>query len=194
MTAVKQWAVNRWIGLAFAIGSTCFAAASIASQWSSVTRPGIGVTFFIGSVFFTTAGFLQWVQCRDRASLIQLAGTLFFNVSTFAAMNTALTTHQSNLRVWTPDAFGSICFLVASELSVYAVCNAWVCVRRSSRDWQIAALNMIGSIAFGVSAVASYIQPSKDEPVSAVITNAGTSLGAICFLLGALLLRNVRDP
>jgi hypothetical protein len=50
------------------------------------------------------------------------------------------------------------------------------------------ALNMLGSIAFGVAAVASLIEPSRNEPVSATIENAGTALGALCFLAGALLL------
>jgi hypothetical protein len=204
-----------WIGLGFGLGSVCFAAASIASQWSSVTRPGIGVTFFVGSVFFTAAAYGQHFQSvnverdpdrrrrlRSRlrpaswdprridwlASAVQLAGTVFFNVSTFEAMQTALTTHQANLRVWAPDAFGSVCFLVASELALAEVCHRWLCVEKRSREWWIAGLNMVGSIAFGVAAVTSIIEPSTNEPVSAVITNAGTTAGAVCFLAGALLL------
>ena len=106
------------MAILFAIGSTCFAVASFISQWGSVPRPGLGVTFFAGSIFFTTAAFLQLRGSRTHgdkvASAIQFAGTLFFNLSTFAAMNTALDAKQANLRVWTPDVFGSICFLVSS--------------------------------------------------------------------------------
>jgi hypothetical protein len=47
---------------------------------------------------------------------------------------------------------------------------------------------MLGSIAFGASAIASLLEPSSGQPVSARIANAGTSLGGICFLIGALLL------
>ena len=50
------------------------------------------------------------------------------------------------------------------------------------------ALNLLGSIAFGISAVASFIEPASGEPVSARLANGGTSLGGLCFLVGALLL------
>ena len=90
--------------------------------------------------------------------------------------------------MWTPDAFGSVCFLVASELALAGVCHRWICWRTRSRDWQIAALNMLGSVAFGVAAVTSLVEPSTSEPVSAAIANAGTTFGALCFLAGALLL------
>ena len=50
------------------------------------------------------------------------------------------------------------------------------------------AFNLLGSIMFGVSAIASLLEPASGEPVSARLANAGTSLGGICFLIGALLL------
>jgi hypothetical protein len=184
-----------WMGLLFALGSLCFAVAAIVSQWASAPRPAIGVTYFVGSIFFTAAACLQWRStARDPrgtdwwASAIQLAGTLFFNVSTFAGMKHGFDARQSNLRVWTPDVFGSICFLVSSELAYAAVCGRWFCLRPRSLSWRIAALNLVGSIAFGVSAVTSLIEPSTQEPVSAAIANAGTAVGALCFLAGALLL------
>ncbi|TML06615.1 MAG: hypothetical protein E6G41_06485 [Actinobacteria bacterium] len=203
-----------WMGVLFGIGSSCFAVAAIASQWASAPRPAIGVTFFVGSLFFTTAAGLQfheainvergpehltraafhrWWSWEPKridwlAAAIQFVGTLFFNVNTFAGMQEGLTTRQELLRVWTPDIVGSICFLVASELAYAEVCHAWLCFKDRTRSWWIAALNMLGSIAFGVSAVTSLIVPSTDEPVSAAIANAGTTVGALCFLAGAALL------
>src|ERR1044072_2040903 len=54
-----------WISVLFAIGSACFLVAALASQWASVTRPGIGVPFFAGSIFFTSAAYLQhWLAVR----------------------------------------------------------------------------------------------------------------------------------
>ena len=202
------------MGVLFAIGSLCFALAAIVSQWASAPRPAIGVTYFVGSIFFTTAAYLQFGQAADvehgpapgaarrrwrpaswqprridwLASAIQLAGTLFFNVSTFAGMKHGFDARQTNLRVWTPDVFGSICFLVSSELAYAAVCHRWFCVRLRSPSWRIAALNLVGSIAFGVSAATSLIEPSTQEPVSAAIANAGTAVGALCFLAGGLML------
>jgi hypothetical protein len=202
-----------WIGVLFAIGSVCFLVASMVSQWASAPRSGIGVTFFVGSLLFTSAGYLQYAETvnvdrgpgrrgRERwrpvsweparidwlAAAVQFAGTLLFNVTTFEAMKRGLDTRQSNLRVWTPNALGSICFLVASTLAFAEVCHRWTCVRRRSLSWWIVALNLLGSVAFGVSAAAALIEPSTNEPVSAAIANAGTSLGAACFLLGAVLL------
>jgi hypothetical protein len=185
---------HRGVAALFAVGSMLFAIASFTSQWASASRPAIGVTFFAGSLAFTSAAFLQLRASRggprgDRsAALIQFAGTLFFNVSTFAGMQKGFDARETDLRVWTPDVFGSICFLVASELSLAGVCGRWVCWRSGSSAWRIAALNMVGSIAFGISAVASLIVPRTSEPVSAAIANAGTTSGALCFLAGALLM------
>jgi predicted membrane protein len=206
--------IGWWMGVLFAIGSACFAIAAIASQWASAPRPAIGVTFFVGSLFFTTAAGLQfheainvergpehlsraafrrWWSWEPKridwlAAAIQLVGTVFFNVNTFAGMQDGLNARQELLRVWTPDVVGSICFLVASELAYAEVCNAWVCFKNRTLSWWIVALNMLGSIAFGVSAVTSLIVPSTHEPVSAAIANATTALGAVCFLIGGVLL------
>ncbi len=198
----------------FAIGALCFTAGGVASQWEATPRRWIGVTFFVGSLFFTSAAYLQYSEAVNAerglgprkhparwrpaswepkridwlATVVQLIGTLLFNISTFAALNTNLTTRQANARVWAPDAFGSIAFLVASELAFAEVCHRWISFRNRTLSWKIVALNLLGSIAFGASAVASLIEPSSGEAVSARIANAGTSFGGLCFLIGALLL------
>ncbi len=205
---------NWWMAVLFAVGALCFAAGGIASQWAASPRPWIGVAFFVGSLFFTSAAYLQYSEAVNvergigprrhgvhwrpasweprridwLATLVQLIGTLLFNLSTFAAMHHNLTTRQTNARVWAPDAFGSIAFLIASELAFAEVCHRWICFKHRTLTWKIVALNMLGSIAFGASAVASLLEPASGEPVSARIANAGTSFGAICFLIGALLL------
>jgi hypothetical protein len=53
--------------------------------------------------------------------------------------------------------------------------------------WRIAWLNMVGSILFMASALASYVLPSG-ELVSTRVSVAGTLLGALCFLIGAVLM------
>ena len=176
----------------FALGSACFLVASMASQWATAPRPAIGVTFFVGSIFFTLAAGLQLAQASgtpDRlAAVIQLAGTLFFNLSTFEGMKRGLDAKQADLRVWAPDVYGSICFLVSSQLAFAHVCRRWFAVRWRSGAWRVVAVNLLGSVAFGVSALAALIEPSTGEPVSAAVTNAATSVGALCFLVGAILL------
>jgi hypothetical protein len=187
--------VTRWIATLFALGSACFLIASVTAQWASSSRPAIGVVFFVGSLLFTAAASLQygppsWEPKRIDwlASAIQLAGTLLFNVSTFLALEHGLDARQTDLRVWAPDAFGSVCFLAASALAYGEVCRRWWCVQPRSLSWWVVALNLTGSVAFGFAAIASLVNPSTDELVNVRITNAGTSLGAVCFLIGAILL------
>jgi YrhK-like protein len=203
-----------WMSVLFALGSLCFTVAALAAQWGSSSRPAIGVTFFVGSIMFTSASYLQYSETvnversleprtRSRrwrpasweprridwlAAAVQLVGTVFFNVSTFAGMKHGFTAHQSNHRVWAPDALGSICFLVSSELAYAEVCHRWVCLKLRSLSWRIVSLNLLGSIAFGAAAIASLIEPSSGEPVSARVANGGTALGGLCFLVAALAL------
>ena len=117
----------------FVIGAACFTLGGFVTQWSAVSRPAIGYVFFVGSIFFTTAGYLQFAEARASgtrtdvvASLVQFVGTILFNISTFAALRHNLTTHQDNARVWAPDAFGSIAFLVSSGMAYYAICGRWL--------------------------------------------------------------------
>jgi hypothetical protein len=203
-----------WMAVLFAIGSLCFLVGGVASQWESSPHTAIGVVFFVGSLFFTSAGYLQFAEAANverglgprrqgrrwrpasweprridwLAALVQLVGTVLFNISTFATLNHHLSTHQVNGRVWAPDVFGSIAFLMSSGLAFAEVCHRWVCLHRRSLSWWIVAINLLGSIAFGVSAVASLTEPSSGEPVSARIANAGTSVGGACFLVAALML------
>ena len=87
------------------------------------------------------------------ATIVQLVGTLYFNVSTGFAFFAALDTAQSNRLIWRPDALGSICFLVASGLAWAEVAHGLFRRARGLSGW-IAFLNLMGSVAFGVSAVA----------------------------------------
>ena len=178
-----------WIAVLFMVGSALFALGS-APFYSELVEPQVvGVTFFAGSVFFTLASLLQFGQTPrpDRldwwAAGVQLIGTVFFNITTFTAMNDALSTTQEDLRVWAPDALGCICFLVASALALAAVWG------RRDTSWRIAVWNMTGSVFFGIAAVASWVVPDTGELLNTEATNAFTFLGAVCFFAGAWLSR-----
>jgi hypothetical protein len=179
----------RTIGLLFALGSVCFLIGPAPGYIQLVGSAADGVTFFVGSIFFTSASALQLAATprEERADwwacVVQLAGTLFFNVSTFDAMNEALDTSAENRLVWTPDVFGSICFLVASWLAYSVRRHA-----RPTADWWIAALNLGGSVAFGISAVVAFVVPSTGTELDLAAANWTTSLGAAGFLAGALLM------
>ena len=60
-----------------------------------------------------------------------------------------------------------------------------VVVAPRSLSWLITALNLLGSIAFGASAVASYVVPASDQPRNVTLMNLGTFVGALAFLVGA---------
>src|SRR5207248_328189 len=111
-----------------------------------------------------------------------------FNVSTFVAIWATAGSVQAQHHVWRPDVFGSACFLVASALAWFEACHGWAAWRPRSLAWWITGVNLAGSVAFGFSAVASYVVPGTTEMLSVPVTNLGTFVGALCFLAGAVLL------
>jgi hypothetical protein len=180
-----------WVAALFAVGSACFAVGAVPAYVDAVGVAADGITFFVGSLFFTSAAALQLRLSTDRAErwagAVQLIGTLLFNISTFDALQSSLSADQADHRVWTPDAFGSIAFLVASALAYSGVRRPWLRWRPRDLEWSVTTSNMVGSIAFAVSAAASYVL-SDDTLRDAQRANAGTFLGALCFLAGAALL------
>jgi hypothetical protein len=207
-------AIAWWIGVLFAVGSVCFALGAMPGYVDEVGDTADAITFFVGSIFFTSAALLQYLEVanaprRDAVSgvherwrlatwephriewwsvLVQLAGTIFFNLSTYHAVDQTLSSAQINELVWRPDVAGSICFLVASGLAWVEAGHGWWSWHPRRLSWRITALNMLGSIAFGVSAVASHVVPSTDQVRNVMLMNLGTFVGAVCFLVGAILL------
>lgn len=210
---VAHIALGWWVAVLFMIGSGCFAAAAVPGFASAVPAGVPGVVFFVGSIFFTAAGLGQlgqavrpgWSERRGSsrilrprdivwwACVVQSAGTIWFNLNTFEAMQAGLSVHEQNLRIWTPDMIGSICFLMASELAIWAVCRCALCIRHRNTPWLIAIVNMVGSVLFMLSAIAALVLPSTDSLLDASVANSGTCLGGICFFWGARLLLSVPD-
>lgn len=193
--------------LGFAVGSLCFAIGACPGYFALVGSTATNITFFVGSVFFTLAGFIQfrltgrwrrgaWKSKADWddwwSAGIQLAGTLYFNVSTFAALFFDSSAAQYQHHVWRPDALGSICFLVSASLAVAATTHTESLWDPDARNWWSTWLGMAGSILFGISAVAAYIAPGSGNPLSEEWVNLGTFFGAICFLAAALLVKPSR--
>jgi uncharacterized iron-regulated membrane protein len=166
----------------FAVGSACFLIGPFPGYQQLVGATAAAVTFFAGSIFFTAGGALQtWLAVPQRgaalwAAAIQSAGTLFFNVTTFRALHTAVTAPDYNRLVWRPDALGSICFLVSGVIAYRAA---------RPRDWP-PTVNLAGCVFFGISAVAGYVVPSKGSMLDLAACNWNTALGAACFLACAL--------
>src|SRR5690242_7531083 len=191
----------RWMALAFALGSTCFLVGPFPGYIQLVGASADGITFFVGSILFTIGGALQsWLAWPERraegggraawwAAIIQSAGTLFFNVTTYQAMHTALSSSEYDRLVWRPDWRGSICFLVSGAIAYRAsprrAWHGWLPARGGPGWWQ-PAVNLLGCIFFGISAVAGYVVPSTGSMLSQAACNWNTSLGAACFLACAL--------
>lgn len=198
------------VAVLFMVGATLFALGSFPAYWALVDHRAVAMTFVVGALFFTSAAYHQYLQVvndpgeagsdgfrwwawRPRsllwwATVVQLVGTLLFNVNTIAALAEHLTVPEENRLVWAPDVFGSAAFLVASQLAWRAVCGRQWCVRRDDPDWWSAALNYLGSVFFGLSALAAFTLPTTGEMVNITVVNVGTLLGALCFLVGAYVL------
>ena len=207
------FAMAWWIGVLFAVGSICFALGSFPPYVTAVGSTPDNITFFVGSIFFTVASFLQYVEVVNTptglvdarrggprsllrmqhrridwwAAAIQLLGTLWFNRTTLSALLVGLGGSSKHHPISRPDALGSVCFLVSSWLAWAEECDGPFAWRPSRISWRITALNLVGSVAFGVSAVASYVT-SSGQLLSLALTNLGTFVGAVCFLAGAVLL------
>lgn len=185
---------ERWMAVCFATGSLCFLVGPFPGYAGLVGDAADAVTFFVGSVLFTLGGALQVISAYpDRhasdhgrgdwwAAVIQAAGTLCFNVTTFRAMHTALSSPEYNKLVWRPDAVGSICFLVSGAIA-YRVSarRGWLPVRGGPGWWE-AAVNLAGCILFGISAIAGHVVPTTGSMIDQAAANWTTGLGAGCFL------------
>jgi hypothetical protein len=191
---------RREVGMAwaFAIGSTCFLVGPFPGYLDLVGPVADAVTFFVGSLFFTVGGALQtWLAAPGRrgagagraawwAAAVQFLGTLFFNVTTFRALYTAITSPSYDPLVWRPDALGSVCFLVSGVIAYRASARrGWLPLRGSSGWWQ-PGVNLLGCVFFGVAAVAAYVVPGSDSLLRPALANSMTCAGAVCFLACAV--------
>ncbi len=177
----------------------------------------ISAVFFTGSLFFTTAAGLQvleaingdvadigasnvtdqrswrWFAWKPHnagysASLTQFVGTLLFNVNTGDALLSQLTWLQEEILIWAPDVIGSICFLVSSYLALVEVSHRFWSVQPAQLSWWIVMINLLGSIAFMLSAVFSFLPPSGRGAEWLWGANFYTLLGAMCFFVASYLM------
>ena len=189
---------ERWMALFFACGSACFFVGPFPGFASLVGDAADAVTFFVGSILFTAGGALQTsLALPERrapgagraawwAATVQSAGTLFFNVTTYQAMHTALSSSEYDKLVWRPDALGSICFLVSGAIAYRASARRGWLPARGGPGWWEPTVNLLGCVFFGISAVAGYVVPSSGSMIDLAAANWNTALGAACFLACAV--------
>lgn len=186
------------MALCFAAGSSCFLVGPAPGYAQLVGAVADAVTFFVGSILFTLGGLLQSALAAPRrhepgaaraawwAAVIQSAGTLFFNATTYRALHTSLTNADYDRLVWRPDAFGSVCFLVSGAIAYRASARHGLLPVRGKRGWWESAVNLLGCVLFGVAAVAGYVVPAHGSVIDLAAANWATALGAACFLACAL--------
>ncbi len=209
-----------WVAVCFGIGSIHFLVGALAATWPIlfpvVLRDATIVdrVFFVGSIFFTTAAWLQWLEVLNGdvatalvsmepkwrwfgwmphnlgylACVVQIAGTILFNFNTWDAMLPDLSWREQDLLIWIPDMLGSICFLVASYLAYAEVSHGAASFAPHSVSWWIAVVNLAGSVAFQISALTALVGPSPMSQGLIFWSTLFTAIGALCFLIGAYLM------
>jgi hypothetical protein len=212
----KPHQISLWIAIMFMLGSLLFAIPSAFLLESILTINFINMLFFVGSIAFTLAAYLQylevinsditvqaqinsdtkfwvWVQFRlynlgFLSSFAQLIGALFFNINTFELFLDFSYFDRNNVLVWTPNMLGSLLFFLASLLAWLEVYHDRLKAFKSV-TWWIIWINILGSVFFQISALYSYYFLSGDNAFFDLIAEWTTFLGAICFFTAAFLLR-----
>jgi hypothetical protein len=213
--------LNWWIGVVFALGSSLFLLGSVLSLAPGVTQAwgidnhAINLTFFAGSIPFTTAAYLQLFQAANAGEpsphgnaetrsvvlfgwrphdigwlscTLQFPGTLLFNLNTFDALLPNLDWLQQDLAIWAPDTAGSVLFLASGYLAFIETCHAHFAWRPRDIAWWVTFANLLGCVAFMISAVFAFIPPQAPEFDAAELAVLFTLIGAAGFLVGSLLM------
>jgi len=213
--------LNWWIGIVFALGSALFMLGSLlilvpelAERWS-VSETGINAVFFIGSIPFTTAAYLQLFQAANAGHFgsggrtapgrtvrfgwrphdigwlscaLQFAGTVLFNFNTFDAMLPHLTWLEQDLAIWVPNMAGSILFIASAHLAIVETGHSYMPWRPQSLSWWVTLANYLGCIGFMISAIYAVALPAPAAFDAVTISVLFTLIGAAGFLIGSLLM------
>ena len=213
-------AYNRATGAIFAVGAFFFMLGSVFTlaqpYVAGLTTEAINVTFFVGSVPFTVAAYLQHFQSANAgpftapgsahergpialigwrpdsagwiSTLAQFVGTVAFNFNTFDAIDGPTSWTMQDLVVWLPDLVGSILFLVSGYLAYIETGHAYLSFEPRQLAWWIVAVNLVGCIAFMVAAILAFVPRSPLPEWMTVFGIAQLWFGALCFFVGAILL------
>ena len=196
----------------FGIGSALFLIAALVSLFSAADW--IGVAFVCGSVFFTSAAAVQLIASLEvalrgrphgerqplRPRLASGAGRFPQRGGTVPRDDLLQRQHDRRPRSDADDSpverprlgpgRDRLRALPDLERGCVRERRASLALLAAARDldWWIPCLNLAGSLAFGLSAIASFERPATGTGVADQLANAGTALGAACFRAGAILL------
>lgn len=208
--------LNWWIAVLFMIGAWHFVSGSVLVLIGFSNAYLIDLVFFLGSIFFTSAGYSQYYQSINApvaidtagrpqaqaarrylgwqpkridfwATFPQFLGTLAFNVSTFAAF-ASVGWLGYEVAVWVPDYVGSILFLISGAAAVVEFCHRLFCWKNRELTWWIVIINFVGCVAFMLSAILAFPLPVAIFGRLATWSTIFTLIGAVCFFVGAYLM------
>lgn len=211
---------NWYTGGFFAVGSLLFMLGSVLSlvpASANVPDTLINIVFFMGSIPFTVAGYLQHFQAANAttfsvdpaststprpialigwhphspgwlSTFTQFLGTVAFNFNTFDAMRAGSVWYVQDLAVWLPDMVGSMLFLVSGYLAFIEASRGYWSWRPRQLDWQIVFVNLLGCIAFMIAAVLAYVPRGPQTWWIADVSTVNLLLGALGFFIGAALM------
>ena len=205
--------LNWWIALLFMIGASGFILGSLLFLGGYDNTFVNSAVFFVGSLFFTSAGYSQYYQSINADTVVgrgpqahvrkwlawqprridfwvtfsQFLGTIMFNFNTFDAFLNLGWLGQ-DLAIWVPDVVGSILFQISGTLAVVELCHRWWCRRSRSLPWWSTMINFVGCVAFSISALMSFVRPDPLYDNLAVYATIFILIGAVCFFVGAYLM------
>lgn len=177
----------------------------------------INIVFFAGSIPFTIAGFLQNFQAANAAdfavdpgiqgarqsvsligwrpgslgwlsSVTQFVGTVAFNFNTFDAIDAPSRWYVQDLTIWMPGLVGSILFLVSGYLAFIETSHGYWSWKPNDLAWWIVFVNLLGCIAFMTAGILAYVPDGAEPAWIAAVANFHLGLGALGFLIGAVLM------
>ncbi len=214
--------LNWWIGSVFALGALLFLIGSwlfldpALARNVSMDSSAINRVFFLGSIPFTTAAYLQLFQAanagpptpdpgkkRQRrirwfgwepsqigwlSCALQFPGTILFNINTFDALNTHLNWLGQDVEIWIPNLLGSILFLASGYLAFIETCHSPWAWNPGSLSWWVTFTNLLGCVGFMGAAFTSPVLPAGAGPVFPTVSLIFTLIGALGFLIGSLLM------
>ena len=213
--SIRPDLLSWWIGTLFMIGSSFFVAGSVMQLYLSdhFSSQHINLTYFIGSLFFTSAAYGQLFQSINSnialrpnrkekqniwkwwargvrspgfvSAASQFIGTILFNVNTFSAFYGLHSPESEHLLIWVPDMVGSVLFLVSAFFAWVEIYHDDFVKPFVSVTWWVVWFNIIGSVFFQISALYGYINPLTGAVDDGTLAVQYTLWGAVCFYLGA---------
>ena len=208
--------ISFWVAVNFFFGSLLFAVGAIPGSFginNFISSYNIGLVYFVGSLLFTLGGYLQFIETINRSShsprshtrffavlhksaaylssVTQLLGTIFFNISTWFAIQNEPSVLDENIYKWSPDFLGSSCFVISAIFLLAESYHKRLKINFRYLPYWIIWINFYGCLLFLVSSIFSvYLSSaySYDSQIELLISNQALFFGSLLFMISSYLL------